>query len=62
MDGSENGAVSGELLRLMDQHLVGSRYSPLPPHTKKNSTFTVEKEGADVRLQLCALKETGITG
>lgn len=31
MDGSEHGHVSRELLRLMDQHLMGSRYSPPPP-------------------------------
>lgn len=35
MDGSENGHVSRELLRLMDQHLMGGRYSP-SPLKKKN--------------------------
>lgn len=45
MDGSENGHVSGELLRLMDQHLMGSRYSlpHLPPN--KNKTKQKKRKG-----------------
>lgn len=57
MDRSENGLVSRELLRLMDQHLMGSRY-PLP--TKKG--YTLEEKWADLRLQPCPLMKTGFTG
>lgn len=60
MDGSENGDVRRELLRLMDQHPVGSTYSP--PLPTKKATSTLEEEWAVIRLQLCPLMETGITG
>lgn len=52
--------VSGEHLRFMDQHLMGSRYSSSLP-TKK-AIFPLEEEWVDVKLQPRPLMEMGFKG
>lgn len=52
--------VRREHLRLMDQHLIGSRTPP--PFPQKEATFTLEQEWADMRLQPCPLMVMGFTG